>query len=446
MRAGAIALLCAAAGAPTLAAQQSTLALTGGMLLDGYEVPPVHDAVVLIEGDRIVAAGPRSEIDIPSGARVIDTRGKTMLPGLIDLHAHLDILGHGRYVEWFGWVEERSDWQTVYEISGAQLLMAGVTAAVDLAAPLNILEARARFDRNEVPGPRLQVSGPWITRVTMGGIPLEIQNVVSSPEEAARAARELIDAGADVIKLWDGLTEADMRAVVDVARPRGVRVHRHLYEPEDIRAALRAGVDVLQHVGSAGEPPYPEELVLEIAQRGVPVVLTMAHRIWVWPATLAFPTRLQDPRLERDLPPAMYQEVQRSVRDYRHLGYFRTTPEQIRNARAGAASQFIGANAYMGVGTDSGTPLNYHTEAMWREMSALVESGMDPLRVISAATKNGAEIMGLADEIGTIEPGKLADVIVVDGDPLFDINVLGYVDTVVKDGIVWKLSGRAVQR
>lgn len=419
-----------------------SLALVGGMLLDGHEVPPVHDPVVLIEGNRIVRVGTRSDVDIPADARIIDTRGKTILPGLIDLHAHLDILGHGDYVSWFRWVDANSDWQTVYEISGRQLLMAGVTAGVDLAAPLDLLEARGRFDRNELPGPRLHVSGPWITRVTMGGIPLDIQNVVSSPEEAAEEARRLIEQGADVIKLWDGLTEEDMRAVVEVARPHGVRVHRHLYEPEDIRAALRAGVDVLQHVGSAGEPPYPAELVEEIAQRSVPIVQTIAHRIWVWPATLEFPTRLHDPLLQEQLPPDMYREVMRSVEDYEHLGYFRTTPRQIRNAELGGASQFIEANAFMGVGTDSGTPLNFHTEAMWREMSALVDAGMTPLQVISAATKNGAQIMGLYRDIGTIEPGKLADIIVVDGNPLFDINVLGHVDTVIKDGVVWKHEGR----
>ena len=91
----------------------------------------------------------------------------------------------------------------------------------------------------------------------------------------------------------------------------------------------------------------------------------------------------------------------------------------------------------MGVGTDAASPLNFHTEAMWREMSALVDVGMTPIQVISAATKNNAEIVGRSDELGTIEPGKLADILVVDGDPLFDINVLGYVSFVIKDGVPW---------
>ena len=91
----------------------------------------------------------------------------------------------------------------------------------------------------------------------------------------------------------------------------------------------------------------------------------------------------------------------------------------------------------MGVGTDAASPLNMHTEAMWREMSALVEVGMTPIQVISAATKTNAEILGQIDELGTIEVGKLADIIIVDGNPLRNIEVLDFVDVVIKDGGVW---------
>lgn len=269
------------------------------------------------------------------------------------------------------------------------------------------------------------------------GVPLEIQNVIRSPDEAARRTRELIDAGADVIKTWVGLTEEDLRAVVRTAHERRVPVHAHLYEPEQIRMALRAGIDVIQHAGSGGNPPYDDDLVREIAHRGVPVVQTIAHRTWIYPATVEFPARLRDPRLREDLPPEMYDVVMRSVRDFERLPYFHTTPRQIRYAPR-AARQLIEANVRLAMGTDSGTPLNFHTEAAWREISALVDSGMTPIQAISAATKTGAEVLGLAGELGTIEPGKRADIIVVDGNPLFDINVLGYVTHVVKDGAVWK--------
>src|SRR5437879_6803083 len=115
------------------------LALVGGMLLTGYEVPPIHHAAILIEGDRIVQAGPASEIKIPSDATVMDTSGRTMLPGLIETHGHLIVLGHGSYDTWFPWINSHGGEKMltrVMEISAKQLLMAGVTTVIDLGAPL----------------------------------------------------------------------------------------------------------------------------------------------------------------------------------------------------------------------------------------------------------------------------------------------------------------------
>lgn len=405
------------------------------MLIDGYEAPPVHNATVLIEGDRIVAVGPSSQIEIPAGAEVIDTRGMTMLPGLIDLHVHTMFLGHGEYSEWFPFFTPEKE--EMMEIAARQLLMAGVTTAVDLGAPIEITRVRDRIDRGEVPGPRMLVSGPWIAGRRWGSFPDYFQHVVSTPEEAAQRTYELADAGVDVIKTWAGMSEDMMQAVVEAAHERGIQVHSHLYSPDELWNAIRAGTDVIQHAGSAGNPPYSDELVQEIAHRGIPVVQTIAHRPWVYQATVEFPERLQDRRLVETLPPELYEEFQRSFQDFRRLSYFRTTPLQIRKSQL-SAGQFIEANAVMGMGTDSGSPLNFHTESAWREISALVDSGMTPIQAISAATKTGAEIIRRGNDLGTIEPGKLADIIVVRGNPLFDINVLGYVEHVVKDGRIYR--------
>jgi imidazolonepropionase-like amidohydrolase len=417
------------------------LVLRGGMLVDGYEAPPIHHAAVVVRDNRIVAVGPADQVQIPAGARVIDTSGKTMLPGLVDLHTHLDLIGHGDYDRWYEFIGGTARLEEVIPIAARQMIRAGVTTAVDLGAPHVILEVRDRIRRGEIPGPRLVVSGPWITRVKLGGVPDAYQMVIRSPEEAARTAGQLLDQGSDVIKTWVGLTEADLRAVVETAHARGAQVHTHLYEPEAIRSALAAGVDVLHHVGSGGNPPYDDALVREIAHRGLPVVQTISHRIWVYPATERFPERLRDPRLREDMPADIHDELQASFRDFRTLSYFRTTPRQIRNSVV-AARQFIEANAVMGVGTDAASPLNFHMEAMWREMAALVESGMTPLQVISAATKTGAEVLRRGAELGTLEVGKLADIIVVAGDPLSDIDVMGRVETVVKDGRILFEGGR----
>jgi imidazolonepropionase-like amidohydrolase len=431
---GLCCLIAVGAGTATLDAQQR-VALVGGMLLDGYEAPPIHDAAILIEGDRIVAVGPASSMDIPSGTEIVDTRGMTMLPGLIDLHVHLMILGHGEYRDWFPIFTERME--EMMAISAKQLLMAGVTTALDLGAPMEILGIRDSANSGDIPGPRLFVSGPWIGRVAFGGLPTYFQWTIRSPEEAAEKTRQLAEAGVDVIKTWAGMREADMRAVVEVANEYGLRVHSHLYSPELIREALRAGVHVIQHAGSAGNPPYPDDLVMEIAHRRVPVVQTIAHRAWIYPQTIEFPERLQDPRLREDLPPDIYEEFQRSFEDFHRLSYFRTAPRQVRNSEI-AARQFIEADAVMGMGTDSGSPLNFHTESAWREISALVDAGMTPIQAISASTKTGAEILRMGSQLGTIEPGKFADVIVVRGNPLFDINVLGYVEHVIKGGVIYR--------
>lgn len=420
------------------AAGQNRLALVGGMLLDGYDVPPLHHAAVLIEGDRIIAVGRAAAMEIPPDATVVDTRGRVMMPGMMDLHAHLAVLGHGEYGRWFSWIDEDGvDIEDVMEISAKQLLLAGVTTAVDLGAPLEAsLAVRDRIARGEVPGARLLMAGPWITR-RVSFWPENYQIGISSPEEASAAVERLAEAGVDVIKAWVGLTREDYQAVADTAHRHGIRVHAHVYAPDDVRNALEAGIDVLTHAGSAGTPPYEEDLLRDIVVAGRPVVITGAHRVWVFPATVDFPERLQDPRLREDLPAAMYDELQRSFENFHTLPYFQTTARQMFFGDA-SLGQWIEAGAVMGMGTDSGTPLNFHTEALWRELKAHVDLGMTPMEAIVAATRVNARILGLADDLGTIEPGKIADIVVLRGDPRFSITALDDPELVVKDGKVYR--------
>jgi imidazolonepropionase-like amidohydrolase len=167
------------------------------------------------------------------------------------------------------------------------------------------------------------------------------------------------------------------------------------------------------------------------------VVITAAHRAWVYPDTAAFPERLQDPQLKKDFPPALSGEVQDSLENWRALPYFaRTDREMVFRERG--VKQFTESGTVLGMGTDSGTPMNFHTEALWREAKVHVDMGMPPIKVISALTRIGAAILGKQRDLGTIEPGKLADIIVVDGNPLYDITALAHVETVVKGGRVYK--------
>jgi imidazolonepropionase-like amidohydrolase len=415
------------------------LALVGGMLLDGYEVPPVHHAAVLIEGNRITWAGRAAEAQIPPDATVIDTRGRVMMPGLVNVHSHLFLLGHGSYPRWWPWIAEHRLHDQVAAIAAKQLLMSGVTSVIDLGGPLEeSIRARDRINRGEIPGPRVWVSGPQIQRGPGGIRPSIWQGPIDTPEDAARVVESHAKAGVDVIKAYTNLTPAHYRAIVQTAHKHNLRVHAHVYDEQDVRNALEAGVDVLQHVGSAGTtPPYSEELIRELVNTGRPVVITAAHRSWLFPATVAFPERLQDPQLAEDFGPQIWPEIQDSLKDWHTLGYFQRTDRELF-FREKALGQFVHAGVVMGIGTDGGSPANFHTEATWLEIKAHVDVGMTPQRAISAATRIGARIAGRGQDLGTIEPGKLADIIVLRRNPLFDIMALADVEVVVKDGVVYK--------
>jgi imidazolonepropionase-like amidohydrolase len=425
------------------AADGKRLALVGGMLLTGYDVPPIHHATVVIEGDKIVAAGPSSAVQAPRDATIVDTSGRTMLPGLIEAHGHLIVLGHGAYDTWFPWIAAHGGdamLNKVMEISVRQLLMAGVTTTVDLGAPLKpSLSIRDRINRGELVGTRVLASGPWISRGSGGAMQAGFGGVnISSSEEAGQKVEELAKAGVDHIKAHAGLTADDYKAIVAAAHKNRIRVHAHVYAERDVRNALEAGADVLQHVGSAGTaPPYSKELITDIVNAGRPVVVSAAHRAWIYADTAAFPERLQDPGLKQAFGPEIYGEVQNSLKNWWSLGYFQRTDREMLFRERGV-KQFVESGAVMGMGTDSGTPMNFHSEALWREIKVHVDMGMSPTRAIAAATRVNAQAIGRGREIGSIEPGKIADVIVVNGNPNFDITALSRVEVVVKDGVVYK--------
>ena len=202
---------------------------------------------------------------------------------------------------------------------------------------------------------------------------------------------------------------------------------------------------MLQHVGSAGTaPPYSKQMITDIVNSGRPVVVTAAHRAWVYERHRGISRTTAGSGLKAAFGPEIYNEMQDSLKNWWTLGYFQRTDREMLFRERGV-KQFIESGAVMGMGTDSGTPMNFHSEALWREIKVHVDMGMSPKRAIAAATRVNAQIIGKGREIGSIEPGKIADIIVVNGNPLFDITALSHVEVVVKDGTIYKGGPGAVR-
>ncbi len=429
----------AAGATPPDAWTAPTIAVVGGRIIDGYGQAPIENGTVLIKGERIVAVGSKAEVPLPAGTKVIDASGRTVIPGLIELHAHLITLGHGNYPRWFKWLDDHKDkypLEKIMEISARQLLVSGVTTAVDLGAPLEpSLRVRDRINKGEIMGPRLMVSGPWI--IPRAAIfPETSSRVVGySAEAAAQATKANVDAGVDIIKTQGDLTAEQYKAIADVAHKGGILVTSHINEEDAIWNALKARIDILQHVGSASRPTYSDALVKAIINSNTAVVPTAASSGSL-PATVKFPERLQDPILKALTPPDIWAEMQDSFGEYRRLGYF-GNPERADLLRAGSLKQWLFSGARVGIGTDNGVPLTFHTDAIWMLGKIYTSLGASPMWVIDSATRVNAGIIRNKD-IGTLEPGKYADLVIVRGDPLNDLSALANVETVIKNGAVYK--------
>jgi imidazolonepropionase-like amidohydrolase len=420
-----------------LTAQDADLAIVGGMLIDGNEGTPIQNSVVLVSGERITHVGRVGITPIPAGARVIDANGKTVMPGLIESHGHLMIVGHGEYSEWFPEYEDRIE--EIMILSAPQFIHAGVTTVRDVGAPLEpSVKVRDDIAAGKIVGPRLFVSGPFIVRdygrYEWGKY---FQVKVNSVEEARQAAIDILEGGADLLKPWGIIYPEDLKVIVEEAHKRGKTVATHGGALARIRADVEAGVNSIEH-WPGGSKSYIEQEALElIINSGTWVVPTWngGEDIFYW--TLDYPERLDNPLLREFLPEDIYQDVRRSLDNFQRLGYFRGGKGRPKSHQK-KLMQMYNAGVKIALGTDSGTPMNFHYEAMWQQMKLFVNYGMDPMHVISAATRNGAELLQIADQLGTIEPGKLADIIVVDGNPLMDMMALRDPVRVIKGGQVLK--------
>lgn len=427
-RAGLATLLAASGGAAPLVAQSPAIvAIRAGRLLDVEHGQVLRDQVVLVKGDRITAVQPSSAA-LPSGARVIDLRRFTVLPGLIDCHSHL--VGEAEAADVLEPLERTETQDAMSGVRNARAtLMAGFTSVRDVGTYRAFVDVGLRDAINDgtVIGPRMEVAGAYVT-VTGGGgevvgaapdvvVPPAFRfGVANTADQVRERVRAILNGGADFIKviatgavLTQGTepgaseyTEEQLRAAVEQAAEYGTFVAAHAHGAEGIKRAVRAGVRSIEH-GSL------------IDDEGI--ALMKRHGTW----------------LVADIWNGDYID---SVGRAQHWSaeILRKNTETTEAQRAGFRKA-VAAGVHIAYGTDSGV-YPHGLNAM--QLPYMVKYGLTPMQAIQSATIWAAQLMRWENRVGSIAPGKYADVIAVEGDALADLHSFMKVGFVMKDGVVYK--------
>lgn len=429
-----------------LNAQETKLkALVGGTLIDGFGSTPIKNSVIIIDGEKIKSVGTISDTPIPSNAEIISTEGQTVLPGLWDMHVHTMINGHSDYTYWDKTYPPLFK-DVIMPASAYQLLMAGVTSARDLGAPLDeSIAVRDAINNGEIPGATLYVSGPFIQHKPYPGTE-DFRWGVNGAEDGRKKIRKLANAGVDCIKIvdQDQMTKEEFKAVVDEAHKHNLKVVAHSHRPEEIRRGLQVGVDCFEHTGLSSAPRYPDDIMDMIKERTAQMNLgplfwcPTVEGLYNYEYMRDNPEKLDSDSWHLGLPDSVIVDIKKSIEHPDRMPYFQLTPSR-RPTLETKIKQLLDAGVVLMIGTDSGIPMKFHSQSTWNELDVWVnEFGIDPMYAIRSATYWPALWMGVADEVGTITPGKYADIIAVDGDVLRYISLLQDVDMVIKHGKRYK--------
>jgi imidazolonepropionase-like amidohydrolase len=399
------------------------VAVRAGKLVDVVAGKVLDNQTILISGERITAVGPAASITVPAGARVVDLSGATVLPGLVDAHTHLtgNPLQHG-YAS-LGVSDIRA---AMYGARSARMtLEAGFTTVRNVGASgFGDVALRDAINDGDLPGPRMRVSGYALG--IQGGhcdnnlLPHDFHytenGVADSPWAARAKVREMAKYGADTIKICASggvlskgdepgaqqLTLEEMKAIVEEAHKLGRRVAAHAHGASSIRDAILAGVDSVEHASLVDD-----EGIRLAREKGTWFVMDIYNDDYI----------LQEGAKAGMLPESLEKE--------RALGQLQR--DNFRKAFKGGVK--------MAFGTDAGV---YPHGDNARQFRYMVQYGMSPMQAIQAATINAADLLGWKDRIGSVSPGKYADLVAVAGDPLKDPAELTRVQFVMKGGAVVK--------
>ncbi len=385
-------------------------AIANATLIDGTGRDPVPGVTIVIEDERITAVGAR--VDVPRGAEVIDAGGRTVMPGLIDCHVH--------FMSRPASMQERALTPLSLNILLAakyarDTLEAGVTTVRDAGgSPLGLKQA---IERGVYPGPRMRLAVGALSQTGGHGdgtvpagfrmrnlAPEWPETLVDGPEEVRKATRALLRAGADFIKLHatggvmspsdePGHTQfspEEISVMVKTAAAAGKTCMAHAQGTQGIKNAVAAGVESIEH-----GIWLDDEVMDEMKRRGTFLVPTLVAPLWVLR------------RAEKEPGSVLPQSV-------------RKTYEVIDDHKA-SFRRAVAAGVRIAMGTDSGVGPHGHNA---EELERMVEGGMTPLQAIVASTKTASECVHMGRDVGTLEAGKLADLLIVDGDPLADIKLL----------------------
>lgn len=405
----------------------TTVAIRAGTLIDGNGGTPIRNAVILVSGDRIVETG--TGLSVPPGARLIDLSRLTVMPGWIDAHTHLAAPQVGSP----GWEADLATTSTSLKALRAaytarQALESGYTTVREVGALLfNDVALRDAINRGWAVGPRMQVAAHALS--IAGGHCDEdnayphdalrkefgvAEGIANTVDQVREAVRHQVKHGADVIKVCatggvmsfgdsvgnQQFTEEELRAAVETARMLERRVAAHAHGTAGIKAAIRAGVTSIEH-GSL----LDDEGIELMRRNGTYLVSTL----------MAGDAVVRMGRAGQ-LPPALAEKA---------LAVGPAMPRAVGRA--------FKAGVKVALGTDN---IFDPQTTNWREFELLVKAGLTPMEAILAGTKTGAELLGWQKDIGTVERGKYADLVAVDGDPLGDITRMSAVRFVMKGGVV----------